>query len=315
MSEMVSDEYMIWDCRSFAELRDLAVSRLTLFNARRGGEPARLTVSQWMDAENNSWLARSQALSGDIDRNYFQEMKVTFQGGKGNNHVVPVLFPLDTLPAMRKLVELRDVVGIPRSNLYVFPFTQASVGHASGWHAVNRVSVDAGVSHPERLTATTMRHRVSTLYAAMQLTEQDRQLFYKHMGHSSEINQNIYQVPLAEAEVCKVGSRLLQLDGDTRANGYFEEALDDDSIRSSSVPTDVIPISLATAETSSVGDTRQASNDESETSSNVQTEAMPDVTDEPPHKIRKSCQKRKGIVVLSLVSFDFTELIYLFLLI
>jgi len=46
MSEMLSDKYLLWDGRSFAELRDLAVSRLTLFNARRGGEPARLTVAQ-----------------------------------------------------------------------------------------------------------------------------------------------------------------------------------------------------------------------------------------------------------------------------
>jgi len=83
MSEIVSDEYTC-DHRSFAELHDLAVSRLTLFNARKGGEPARLTVSHWLDAEHNSWLTQSQA-SDDIDQNYFHDMKVTFQGGKGNN--------------------------------------------------------------------------------------------------------------------------------------------------------------------------------------------------------------------------------------
>ena len=74
------------------------------------------------------------------------------------------------------------------------------MGHAASWHAVHRVSVDAGVSHPER---------VSTLYAAMQSTEKNRQLFYKHMGHSRNINENIYQVPLAEAEILNAASRLI----------------------------------------------------------------------------------------------------------
>ena len=80
MSEMLSDEYLMWDDRLFAELRDLAVSRLTLFNARRGGEPARLTVSQWKDAENNNWIDQSRL--SDVDRSKFHEMKVTFQEGK-----------------------------------------------------------------------------------------------------------------------------------------------------------------------------------------------------------------------------------------
>jgi len=88
MSEMLSDEYLLWDYRSFAELRDLAVSRLTLFNARRGGEPARLTVVQWEDAEQNNWIDQSSL--SDVDRNNFHDMKVTFQGRKGNDTVVLV---------------------------------------------------------------------------------------------------------------------------------------------------------------------------------------------------------------------------------
>ena len=57
-------------------------------------------------------------------------MKVTFQGGKG--HIVSVLLPLDTIDGMKKLVELRDTVGIPKDNVYVFPYTQSSTCHVSG---------------------------------------------------------------------------------------------------------------------------------------------------------------------------------------
>ncbi len=39
----------MWDFHKYVEVRDAIVTYLTLFNARRGGEPGRLTLSQWYD--------------------------------------------------------------------------------------------------------------------------------------------------------------------------------------------------------------------------------------------------------------------------
>lgn len=85
---------------------------------------------------------------------------------------------------MQKLTDdIVRVLGIIHTgNPYVFPSTQNSECHVSGWHAVNRVCTDANVAHPELLTATEMRHRISTLYAALDASPSDRLLFYKHMG-------------------------------------------------------------------------------------------------------------------------------------
>jgi len=58
-----------------------------------------------------------------------------------------------------------------KANNYVFPYTETSVSHVSGWHAVKRTCTAANVSHPERLRATRMRHRDSTSYAAMHVKE------------------------------------------------------------------------------------------------------------------------------------------------
>ena len=219
ISELVSDEYLIWDAHLFVELRDLLVSRLTLFNARRGGEPARLLITEWSDAENNSWIGESQleSMGCDIDMNLISDMKVAYQEGKGNNHLVPVLFPLDTISAMQKLLAVRDSCGILPSNRYMFACVQSADTHVNGWHAVRRVCTDAGIEDIEKMTATKMRHRISTLYAAMDVPQNERNHFYKHMGHSADINANIYQVPLAAAEIIMVGSRLQQLDGSSAA--------------------------------------------------------------------------------------------------
>jgi len=201
--------FEMWDIHSYSELRDLTVSRLTLFNARRGGEPARLLVSEWEDAKNNVWLRQDS----DSDLHLFQEMKITYQAGKGN-HLVPVLIPADLLKAMTILSDtsVREMSDIRSKNVYMFPSTQSD-SHVSGWHAVNRVCSDAQIENREQMTATKMRHRISTLYAALDVSENDRSLFYKHMGHSANINANVYQTPLAEAEILQVGTQLKKMDG------------------------------------------------------------------------------------------------------
>jgi len=149
-------------------------------------------------------------------------MKLTFQTGKGNHHLVPVIILLDTVPVLQRLADpsTRDQCSIKPQNKYLFPSTKQSMVHVSGWYAVHRICLNAKVQKPERLTATAMRHRVSTLFAGLDVPENDRQAFYDHMGHDEQINKNTYQTPLAEREILVVGTQLLKMDGQvpTRAD-------------------------------------------------------------------------------------------------
>ncbi|RXG62301.1 hypothetical protein Avbf_10768 [Armadillidium vulgare] len=45
-----------FDPRNFKILRRLLVTRITFLNARRGGEPCRLLISQWEEAKQDQWL-------------------------------------------------------------------------------------------------------------------------------------------------------------------------------------------------------------------------------------------------------------------
>lgn len=56
IKEIVDDAFAFMSQTEFSLLRDLVVCRLTLFNARRGGEPSRLLISEWKDAENRLWM-------------------------------------------------------------------------------------------------------------------------------------------------------------------------------------------------------------------------------------------------------------------
>jgi len=46
-----------------------------------------------------------------------------------------------------------------------------------------------------------MRHLAGTLYAALDIPEEKRSAFYKHMGHSQIVIESIYQTPTTEADV------------------------------------------------------------------------------------------------------------------
>ena len=198
---------------SLTLLRDLAVCRLTLFNCRRGGEPARLLKSEWKDALNDAWVDsnRIEKLS-PLDQELFSDMKIAYQGGKGLK-LVPVLIPHDTVDALSLLCDedLRKAAMIKSDNSFLFP-TKLSDDHVNGWYAINEICIKAGVTDPSTITATKMRHRISTIYGSLELPESERVYFYEHMGHSKEMNLNVYQVPHAEAEIRKVGQYLKKID-------------------------------------------------------------------------------------------------------
>lgn len=211
--------------KDFTSLRDLVVCRLTLFNARRGGEPCRLSIEDWKDAKNGTWIDEKNTLKLDeIEKKILDKVKITYQTGKGNNHLVPILFPVDTFKGIDMICcpDRRAKLKIPLENKYLFPSLHGSTSHVIGWYCFNKVCVDAEVQEKDLLTATKNRHRISSLFALMDINESDREYIYKHLGHSSVINKNIYQSPLVMKELSIVGRRLLDLDEATSTSNNME---------------------------------------------------------------------------------------------
>ena len=108
--------------------------------------------------------------------------------------------------------EKRVLAGVSSGNLFLFPSTQNSNNHASGWHIINNICTKLDIKCSETLTATKNRHRVSTIFASLDLPYNDRLMFYEHMGHAEGINQNIYQAHPALMEILKVGRHLKSID-------------------------------------------------------------------------------------------------------
>ncbi|XP_033114799.1 uncharacterized protein LOC117115204 isoform X2 [Anneissia japonica] len=217
MYDIVTNDFEFFDIHKFVELRDCVVARLTLFNARRGGEPSRLLISHWTDAERGVWLDQQQVDRLDpLDKALAKELKVGYQTGKGK-HLVPVLFPKDAHMPLRKLIDpdIRSTAGVLEDNKYLFPSTNGSISHVSGWHSVQNVCDRLDLQNKEMITATKNRHRVSVLFALMDVPETERSYIYKHLGHTADTNVHIYQAPLAVKEITVVGKRLQTMDTET----------------------------------------------------------------------------------------------------
>ena len=110
-------------------LRKVTVTRLTLLNARRGSEPARMLLADFN--ERHSWI--SKGMSKELTAKY----AITFIMGKGNT-LVPVSLPRDCEKAMRMLADgaNRAHAGISPKNDFLFAYTQQSVDSSTGYNEI-----------------------------------------------------------------------------------------------------------------------------------------------------------------------------------
>ena len=214
--ETYSNTLTFMDATSFVELRDAVCARLTLFNARRGGEPARLLLSEWRDAEAGAWVdqQRISKIDDPVEKKLLNTLKIAYQMGKGNYKLVSVLIPLDCQKMLRILTSesTRNDSNVLPANQYVFPSTQMKDTHASGWHVVHGICKNLDLKSKNTLTATKQRHRVPTFFATLDLPDKDREAFYSHMGHAEDINKNVYQIPMAIQAITTVGKHLTVID-------------------------------------------------------------------------------------------------------
>jgi len=143
----------------FIKLRSLLVSRQTDFNSRRGGEPAGLPLTEWSDAEGSASISdeMTERVEDPSEKALLGKYHLANQRGKGACRMVPILIPVDMLTALKFLVKVRPKCAMDSANPYLFLTTKSIDGHVDGWHSVRATCMRAGVSHPDKLTATKMR--------------------------------------------------------------------------------------------------------------------------------------------------------------
>lgn len=152
-------------------------------------------MKEWQDGEAGKWIDPDlvQNVSDPLEQSLMDKYKLAYQAGKGSRRLVPVLIPNNTLEPLQKLMEERSNVGICENSVFLFPNTGQSLDHVTGWNCISCVMKEMGdkLKRPHLLIADKFRHRASTVFAIQDIPESERDLFYRHMGHSGSINKNV----------------------------------------------------------------------------------------------------------------------------
>lgn len=140
-----------------------------------------------------------------------EEILVTFQTGKGNDHLVPVFFPPETHKAIGYLTskEIRQNAGVNPNNLYIFANVQNSDKYVNGWHSLNEMLKK--IFKVGSFNATQNRHRMASILAKFSLNQQEMDLIYDHFGHSERMNRNVYQAAAGTQQLRTTGRMLKEV--------------------------------------------------------------------------------------------------------
>ena len=173
----------------FVELRNLLCSRVSLFNGRRGGEPARTKIEQFLNRDKCVRKDDFDKLSEE-DRLFVNQNSIMVLVGKGNK-LVTCIMPPECIKGIEIFCDEtnRNLAGILPENQYIFASTNRfTMCHIDGWKATSAVCAQAGITIAQ-INVTNQRGRLSTIYAGQELPPQERELFYQHLGHTKEVNK------------------------------------------------------------------------------------------------------------------------------
>ena len=112
--------------------------------------------------------------------------------------------------------QIRNEFGVNEANPYIFACTNHSISHASGWHCINDMLVC--LSCKAARNATKNRHHVASLLSNLQLSEVEKDLIFKHFGHSQHINEGVFQAPPGAVQIQMTGQKLLEINEFTNHN-------------------------------------------------------------------------------------------------
>jgi len=144
-------------------LAEIVLARLVVFNKRRGGEPAKMILSQFVNRPDWRRTSNKELLNNlrPVERTLMKRLDLVQIPGKRNRRV-PIIITPDVGDAMQLLVDNRDHCGIPPQNLYFFA-SDSLDGHLDAWLVLHSCAENAGVSKPRLITSRNLRKYVATL--------------------------------------------------------------------------------------------------------------------------------------------------------
>ena len=202
-----SHSYLTW-----RRLAQLIMTRLIIFNKRRGGEVSKLLLKtyterpDWKKHTNEDILESMQGLERELLKRIDL---VQIPGKKGRK--VPVLITDDIKEGLEVLNTKRELVGIPYSNPFLFA-SRSTNGYLNNWQAMNLIAHEAKLINPDLVTSTRLRKYNATVSQLFDLNKGELEWLSNHMGHDLNIHKDFYRLHDSTIEIAKVSRLLMAID-------------------------------------------------------------------------------------------------------
>ncbi|XP_060083514.1 uncharacterized protein LOC132562769 [Ylistrum balloti] len=145
-------------------LAQVALTRVTVFNKRRGGETGQILLEtyqnriNWNEAGNAEVLGTLQPL----EKKLLERLQLVEIVGK-RDRKVPVILTEDMVSTIDALNEVRKDILLHAENKYLFAAPTTKDGFLKGWDALHFTTQNAGLAKPQLITSTNMRKYVATV--------------------------------------------------------------------------------------------------------------------------------------------------------
>lgn len=194
-------------------LASLTLTRIVLFNKRRSGEAARMTVQQY--SSRPEWNASGTETVKKALSPFEQELAKTLVlvniVGKRGRHV-PVILTGEMIEAIDLLIKLRTKVDIVPENPFLFALGGNSLRHIRGHDALKKWCTEANLQSPELITGTKIRKYIATVCQVFNLTENQTDWLARHLGHDIRVHREFYRLHDNAVELAKVSRLLIAVD-------------------------------------------------------------------------------------------------------
>ncbi|KAJ8321044.1 hypothetical protein KUTeg_002631 [Tegillarca granosa] len=227
-NEMPTQCQLVEKCPTKENWRILSyilLTKLTLFNFRRGNEVAAMQITKFN--ERGDWRGSNeeiyQSLS-NFEQALAKRMDLVEVMGKQNKKV-PVLLTPATKAGLIQLNKFRHATEVYPENPYVFAkgkdkFIQ---GHEALKYVLEQVPE---LEQPESLKFPTMRKYLATVVQVFGMKETDVAEVARHMGHELSVHRKFYRLQDDIIELAKISKLLLAVERG-KAHKYSGISLDD----------------------------------------------------------------------------------------
>ncbi|XP_039461745.1 uncharacterized protein LOC120435746 [Oreochromis aureus] len=202
--------------QAYGELCSITLSKIILFNRRRGGEVSKMPLEAFLQRDTAA-LHKDVAvgLSKFEQKLCAHFSRVEIRGKRGRK--VAVLLSPDMVEALTQLISRRLECGVPEENPFLFARPNCLTPYR-GQDCLRIYANDCGAQSPELLRSTQLRKHVATLSQVLNLKNHELDQVADFLGHDIRVHREYYRLPEATTQLAKISKLLLAMEKGTLGN-------------------------------------------------------------------------------------------------